>query len=205
MGITDVLDLLDVATDEDLLLSRKNCHIKGLHSIVLYSDKFNRLLRLYLTTPNHQMHNNLRDDLNINLGVHTHRYDLQLTRVHGKAANVRYRIVDRKQDTSSQRVDVYEFYDKDKFVKQDRVFLRRKDLKLIDNTFMDKDELHTVHVPAEKTASWLVQEGFEVKDHTLLYTNKPVECETYQNFSSADEVREFVKNYYNVLCNGELK
>jgi hypothetical protein len=204
MGIDEILDLLDVASDEDLLLSRKNCHIRGLHSIVLYSDKFNRLLRLYLTTPNHQMHNNLRDDLNINLGVHTHRYDLQLTKVHGKAVNVRYRIVDRKQDTSSQRVDVYKFFDKDNFIKQDRVFLRRKDLKLIDNTFMDKDELHTVYVPAGKTASWLVQEGFEVKDHTLLYTNKSVECESYENFKSAEEVKKFVIDYYNEVCNGGL-
>ena len=201
MGVHDILDLLDKASDEDLMMSMKDCHIKGLHSIVLYCDKFDRLLRLYLTTPNHQMHNNMRDDLNINLGVHNHRYDLQLTAVHGKAANITYRLSDSR--CSNLRVDVYKYYNKDKYVKLDRAFLKRKSLKLIDNTFMDKSELHTVYVRANETASWLVQEGFEVEDHTLLYTSAEVKCTQYTRFKSAQDVREFVINYYQNL--GETK
>lgn len=192
-----ILQLLSKASDEDLMMSMKDCHIKGLHSIVLYCDKYERLLRLYMTTPNHQMHNNMRDDLVINLGVHNHRYDLQLTRVHGNAANITYRLSDNRY--SNLRVDVYKYYNKDSYIKQDRAFLRRKSITLIGNTFMDKSELHTVFVRANETASWLVQEGFEVKDHTLLYTNSDVKCAEYTRFESAKAVRDFVSEYYEMF------
>lgn len=195
--INTVLNLLQQASDEDLMLSRKNCHIKGLHSIVLYKDKFDRLLRLYLTDRKHQMGNNMKDNLVINLGVHNHRYDLQLTSVHGKALNITYRITDNR--SSNLRADCYKFYDKDTFEKQDRVFLKKGKVTLIDNIFMDKNTPHTVYVPYGNTASWLVQEGFEMRDHTMLYTNSDLKCKEYSLFNSADEVRKFVIDYYEGL------
>lgn len=193
--VNHVLKLLSEASDEHLMMSRKNCHIKGLHSIVLYSDKFNRLLRLYLTTPDHELHDSTRDSLVINLGVHSHRYDLTLSRVHGDAFNIEY-VKSNYEKAYRNQVRSYMFRSKDDFGYCGDVFLSRGKLSMIDRLFLPKDALHTVFVRECDTASWLVQEGFEERNYTMLYTNKPVECQSHEFFNSADEVRSFVTDYY---------
>ncbi len=190
-----IMNLLSSASDSDLMMSRKNCHIKGLHSIVLYKDKFNRLLRLYLTTPDHELHNCANDDLVVNLGVHNHRYDLILSGVHGEAINIEY-VKSRYERAYRQKVDSYVFHDKDTVNYCGKVFLSRGKSEKIEKLFLKKDKLHTVFVKENNTASWLVQEGFQERDYTMLYTNKPVNCQSHDFFSSADEVRAFVTNYY---------
>lgn len=190
-----VMYLLSAASDSDLLLSRKNCHVKGLHSIVLYKDNFDRLLRLYFTTPDHQLYNCMDDRVVVNLGVHNHRYDLHLTSVHGEATNVEY-LKTQFELQYKTKVQSYLFRDRTDVVECGDVFLSRGKTQKIENLFLGKDELHTVYVKEQSTASWLVQEGFKQRDYTMLYTNKPVQCEQHDSFQSASDVRSFVTQYY---------
>lgn len=190
--VTTILRMLEEAKDEDLMMSRMNCHIKGLHSIVLKNDS-GKLTRLFITTPKHQMWKNSDIDLVLNLGVHNHRYDLTLTSVHGEAKNIVYLQAVEKYGVKTK---VYRFKDKDDVTFLGYDWIREYSSNPITRIYMHKTELHTVLVQKGETASWLVEEGEEVKDYTLLYTNKEVKCSQFRSFSSAKAVREYVKNYY---------
>jgi hypothetical protein len=192
MNAKEILRLLDAANDEDLMMSRMNCHIKGLHSIVLKNES-GRLTRLFLCTPNHEMWKNIDIGLVLNLGVHNHRYDLTLSAVHGEAKNIVYL---QANPAYGVKTKVYRFHDKDNVVYLGNDWIREYSSIPITKVHMNRTELHTVYVNRYETASWLVEEGEEVKDSTLLYTNKEVKCSQFKYFPSAKAVREYVKNYY---------
>lgn len=80
-----ILQLLDGATDADLMLSRKNCHVRGVHSIVL-RDLGGQLVRAFLTSPDHLLHQNTPEG-GYSLGIHDHLYGLTLEGVTGTPCN----------------------------------------------------------------------------------------------------------------------
>ncbi len=191
-SVKEILRMLDSAKDEDLMLSRFNCHIKGFHSIVLKSES-GRLTRLFITAPNHEMWKNSDINMVLNLGVHNHRYDLILSAVHGEAKNIVYLQATHAYGTKTK---VYRFHDKDNVIFLGYDWIREYSSNPINEVYMHRTQLHTVLVRKGETASWLVEEGEEVKDSTLLYTNKDVRCSQFKYFPSARAVREYVKNYY---------
>lgn len=199
MKYKEILTMLNKASDETLMLSRLNCHIKGLHSIVLENNE-GKLTRLFITTPKHHMWKNKDVNLSLALGVHSHRYHLQLIEVHGEAMNIIYNHCNPEFGTE---VDEYRFYSCDDVKYLGKAYLREYMSVPIINEYMNSNELHTVNVRKGETASWLVIEGTEYKDSTLLYTNKEVKCEKHRQFSSAKAVREYVKNYYKSF--GDIK
>ncbi len=89
-------DLSDPATLRELIrknaalvvkLSRTNCHVKGLHSLVVDQDDQGRLRRIFFTTPYSEIQE--RDGEAdqafppLRLSAHDHRYALQLTMLRG--------------------------------------------------------------------------------------------------------------------------
>lgn len=192
-----VLELLAQATDTDLMLSRKNCHIQGLHSIVLRNDK-GRLTRAFFTTPDHRMHENTLDG-GLALGVHSHLYDITLKCISGKFCNHNYT---KALEAGASLFHGFASTPDKKVLRAGLHPLRLTSFQWVypndKPIFMDSEDLHTVYVQEGERASWLVQEGPQVKLVSQLYclTRDPV-C-TYERFSSADQVRAFVNNFYGV-------
>lgn len=189
-----MLNMLNHASDEDLMMSRFDCHIKGLHSIVFKNDG-GRLTRGFFTTPNHEMHRNYdiqRGKLSV--GIHSHRYGLTLFGVSGMALNIQMRHSRFGTEFSAYR---YKSKDDIEFIQFDK--LTTHSLTPITQSVavtMDKDEMHTVFVQRGQCASWIVAEGQEENNYTMLYTNESPQCNDFISPKSPDEVREFVRHFY---------
>ena len=198
--INKILTNLDSIPDSTLMMSYKNCHVAGLHSIVL-NNNMGKLTRFFCADKTHNMHKNL-SNLMFSLGVHDHKYDLTLTNLFGRAINVNFS-VEQVEFPNKGNVSFHTFSD-GKATRGDtyipRALLKQTTLECLSDKpmFIDKDSLHTVYVPKGEPAAWLVEEGEEVKDFTRLYTNTPVISENtnYQRFSDANEVREFIRNIF---------
>jgi hypothetical protein len=190
-------ELFTQATDEALALSRFDCHIKGLHSIVLANDD-GKLTRIFMTTVDHEMYQNLNiANMDMSLGVHTHRYPIMIEGVCGVAVNAAF------EETivgCGLPVKKYFYKDKDKFS-----FIR--DTALVHNglqailpetkLFLDETELHTVYVPKGSKSAWLVTEGATVSNSTYLYTNREVKATEFETMSPK-AVRRFVKQWFDL-------
>jgi hypothetical protein len=190
-----VLQMLDQATDDDLLMSRFNCHVIGVHSIVLKNDS-GRLTRCFLADRNHHLYGNLSfHNMALQVGVHDHRYDLLIKGITGVAINATF-----GESLEGFECSKYKFTDG-----QGSEWLGKSNLRLKEinplyggfGVFMHRAELHTMFVPKGQRASWLVKEGYQLQDHTLLYTNSSPLAAKHTVFNSADSVREFVKSFYN--------
>lgn len=190
-----ILQLLDSATDADLMLSRKNCHIRGLHSIVLKNDQ-GRLTRAFFTTPDHRMHENTLDG-GLALGIHSHLYDITLECISGKFCNHNYT---KALEAGSTLFYGFDSTPENKVLKPGLHPLRLTSFQWLypedKPIFMNSEDLHTVYVQEGEMASWLVLEGAQEKLVSQLYclTKDPL-C-TYQRFAIADQVRAFVKQFF---------
>lgn len=189
-----ILQLLDIASDEYLMLSRFNCHVKGLHSIVLKNDN-GRLTRCFLADFNHAMHTNETHSDTMALGVHNHLYSLRLEGVTGNAINHNYT---REEVRGSVLFDAYGFQ-AGKLVPEKLAPLKYRDYeflvagKVINLT---AEDFHTVSVPRHQRASWLVYEGVVENYFTSMFTLNPEPVCTYDKATSPEQVREFVRGFY---------
>lgn len=190
-----ILQLLDKATNEELLMSRFDCHILGLHSIVL-ENRNGVLTRCFLANVNHEMHRNLNiDSMLLSLGAHTHRYEIEIQGVTGAAVNVKMEETQRIPPNCSR----YVFRDSANFEKAGESSLVVSSMQPIEknsSVYMAHNEIHTVYIPKGSKASWIVYEGDKVCGKTSLFTSLPVHCESYINPRSAQEVRDYVVNFY---------
>ena len=191
-----IIQLVNQASDVDLMKSRFNCHLKGLHSIVL-EDNGGSLTRCFLAEKSHNLHSNDRHkSLMLSLGVHNHRYSLEIEGVTGSAVN--YTFVESSMGVGCK---CYRFYNKDEVeLLGNRSLMLKKQIELTDGRLLllGKNDLHTVFVPRREAASWIVVEGLEEADHTNLYTNSLVKCEGHCSPNSPQFVRDFVRRFF---CN----
>jgi hypothetical protein len=162
--------------DEIVTKSRLNCHVKGLHSVMLLESP-GKTVRLFVTTPDHVMHLNkprvLQNDAEpLSLGFHPHHCNLTLQCVKGVFTN--WRVALTVPGTRSFTVPEYEYSskllgDKGGFVRRDRVRLGTVDVENLsagDAVYLRADELHTVYVPEGLVSAWLVFEGEENGNHS---------------------------------------
>ena len=188
-----IIKLLESASDVDLEMSRFDCHVKGLHSIVLRNTN-GILTRCFLADSNHNMYRNLNfDDMLLNLGVHSHRYDINITGVSGSAINMIF----CESDTGVE-VSKYKFKNADDSDYIGESFLELKKLQAVqkdDSIYMLSNELHTMYVPKGQKASWIVQEFKTISDYTYLYTNNSPLGEKYLTKPSG-YVRSFVRQFF---------
>lgn len=194
--IKKILDNLDTIPDATLEMSYLNCHMSGLHSVVL-NNNMGRLTRMFITETTHQMYRNLGTRAPA-LGIHDHKYDLTLTSIIGNAINVNFTAEKTQQRLGNIKQWVFEDQKPYETMVRDEI-IKQSSIEMIDldGVFIDKDALHTVYVPQGQRAIWLVEEGEEVKKSTRLYTNGSVKIDPlkhYQRFGSANEVRTYVKD-----------
>lgn len=188
-----VLTLLQQATDADLMLSRFDCHVRGLHSIVLKNDN-GQLTRAFFTTYNHFMHEN-HLNRSLALGIHDHLYDITLEGVSGQFCN---HVFERGMQVGATLVNRFSSTPElKKFWSVDGVKLKTFQwLQAGDVVWMDHKELHTVFVEEHEMACWLVYEGKRCKDSSWLFSLEREPICNYTPATSADQVREFVTGFF---------
>jgi hypothetical protein len=189
-----ILEMLSEAKDKDLMMTRFDCHVKGLHSVVLKNES-GKLTRCFLVENNHEMHLNINQRLVLPLGIHSHMYDIRLTQVSGEALNVIYR-----ENKSLCNVSKYS-YESEISGGRGSIYtgisgVEVCDVSRLNGCFMSHNELHTVYVPKGSKSSWVVQEGQQVTNKTDLFQNGSAKCSEFILPKSADQVRDFVSKFY---------
>jgi hypothetical protein len=195
---------------EILTRSLKNCHCKGLHSIML-SESPGKTVRLYVTEYDHEMYRNFpfeyQDGLSI--GFHPHSHNLTLYPVKGSILNWVAREVPKDAQPDEDRIviELDKFNYKSKIKEGEMSFdLIEKNVKLETlgafiynkgmSAYMSADEIHTVGVAEKSITAWLVFEGRTNPDHkSVCYTNTNPNVnnpELYQNFGSIEEVTKML-------------
>ena len=146
-----------------------DCHVKGLHSIMLL-DSPGKTIRLYVTDKDHEL--NPFIDRVMNVGLHSHHCDLTFKIVTGQLVN----IIAEESDDLDFDFEIYKYLYKSKITKSEMRFdhIGKVDMKITnkkylikgDELFMRADEIHTVSVEKNKVCAWLVFEGKEDPKYT---------------------------------------
>jgi hypothetical protein len=159
-----------------------DCHVTGLHSIVLHDEPENRI-RLFYAAADHCMHWSGEKEDRMPLAIHSHHCDVKLHGVCGRAYSRVYNIDD--SSTSELELTKCRFQSAitgeggGKLVSRNTTrFLRLCRVSRLGHGDtcheLEADELHTVTVAAGKEAAWLVIEGREDPDYlSVCYTNFP--------------------------------
>lgn len=150
----------------------RNCHVKGLTSVLLHDEPENRV-RVFLTEPDHELWK--ADPLA--LGIHPHHCDITMVPLFGRVVNQVYanpkpggpfqKCLYRSAITGTggalERTE--EFYSFENVTSQ----------ALSETLFMRADLLHTVYVPEGEQAAWAIYESREDPEYVpVCYTDNPI-------------------------------
>lgn len=199
------------ATDEDLMMSRRNTHCYGIDSIVL-SNIRGQLRRVWLAWPEAKLYNNTPESKHLELSIHNHRYDISLQGVFGTVVEQEWESVRNKRRIINGHGVEYSHYTFDspltggegpKLVGPARLSYIRG-YKLAggfngnQSCYLEYDKLHTIFVPQNTCAAWRVDEGPRRRDWTDMYTNQPgfaLLPNLYKPFPNALAVRDHLARF----------
>lgn len=190
----------ELAFNSELMLSRKNCHAENISSIVLYNDS-GKLIRVFLAWPGHKLNRN-----DYPVGIHNHRYAVQLKHIYGDIEHVIYKVSAELGDCSNLDLIFKEYVyltdgigHKPSFEYRGLVLASEYEASQLTSTFLTAHDMHNMYVNGP--AAWMVQEGKNIKDtvRLLLRGDVPSFEGLYQKFESADEVRDHVRKFC-TLC-----
>jgi len=151
-----------------------DCHAEGLESIMLHDIPGNRI-RMFVARENHTLwQNERRINLQFSLGIHAHHCDVRLIGAHGPVYNDLYGLVPhprgdfqkfayRSEITSGQSGTIEptgEF-----------AYAKRFDRCALQDSYSDMPAhmLHTIYIPKQHAAAWLVVEGEEDPDYNSVF------------------------------------
>lgn len=189
--------------EEILDNSYLNCHVKGLHSIMLSNIEGKRI-RLYITEYGNELVNNYnfkdRYGLTIEnkittLGFHAHHCNLTLVVLKGNIYNTilnSNRIYDAPTIDNLLKLNIYEYISKILKGKINFKLLKKDNYYLVENSFkfkkgssisLNANVIHTIGLSEEKSKSaWLVLEGKEDKNYNpIIYSNQELDKINTQN------------------------
>lgn len=167
-----------------------NCHVAGLHSIVLHDEESNRI-RLFYADIDHQMYlNDMPHSREMTLAIHPHRFCTTLSQVFGNVRNDTFVLEQHpsgcyEECTYERAIQVQEAGDYHSGVKRNA-----SGLTPTGRCFMEVDRssrwlqpggdqmpastLHSIYVPKGERAAWLVYEGALDADYRpVCYTRNP--------------------------------
>lgn len=141
----------------------RNCHARGLHSVVLGEDG-GRLRRLFIATPEHTLWRNTLVGLPLSIGYHAHHCDLTIKVLAGSIANFTLR-PGHGRKLAAWRYQSPIRGEAPRFVRlfgpaaygADFVILNEASAPL----HLPAAVMHTVNVTRDATAVWLIEEGEE--------------------------------------------
>lgn len=159
--------LLQENEEEIVAKSFLNCHVEGLHSIMLLNSP-SKTIRLYITDTNHKLTTN-------NLAIHPHHCNVTLHQIYGNMINCNYAveqggIVYNKFEFSSGITGSLGF----KKIGTEKLKLEKAYvLSPGDCVTLPAETLHTVECAKDKVSAWFVYEGRENPEYKpLCYSTK---------------------------------
>lgn len=166
-----------------------NCHVKGLHSVVLAKHEDGRpALRVFTTSRDHELWMNrpslLLQGHAMSLAAHAHRADLRLSRVNGYVKQVILLPDPRGY------VPLQQFHYRSHLLTGNGGFTATgKTVKMhMESYELTVDEMpaalmHTVYVPKGEKATWLVEEGDLSSEYDeMLYSNADLTTFDFSDF-----------------------
>lgn len=193
-------ECLREAEDEDLMKSRRRCHVPWADSIVLHTGRGGRLLRFFMMRPGHEMHENVIGG-KWHVGIHSHRYPIKLCPVFGAIHHDVY-----KKSVDGTGMNLFRFTNhmdgtppEVEFARCTRVVREaRHTLFPWEECISPHGEFHTIAIDGGKPALWLVLEGQQMSNSTELFSPhsdpKPPE-NSYVPFDSPEEIRDHVHSF----------
>lgn len=175
---------LDRLRYEPRINALKDCHVRGLDSIMLHEEPQNRI-RMFYAHRDHELHlNDPRFDVQMpaqTLALHSHRCDVRLVPLFGPVMNY---VVDLREEPNG-RFHECEYRSA---IRQGEGRLERTGKRFavdsMSHSYLNETphglalvacELHGVFVPEGCSAAWLVIEGEEDPEYdALCYTQNPV-------------------------------
>lgn len=192
--------------------SYRNCHCKGLHSIVLTALPDGNLLRVYWAkAKEHQLHLNDPEKLymKMSLGIHAHSKNLYFDVLHGTLNNVIAEVDDEQGINFSRYTFSSKINGGDGGFTDERkakiVFKSNTEHRAGQNFFMNNSEMHTVHAHEDRTCIWAVYESNPSKEigEKYTYSNHDLtlvdNSELYQKFENMKEFEEFMSKFFSIL------
>lgn len=156
----------------------RNCHVSGLHSVMLHDEPGNRIRLFYADASNRLWWTGEQVD-RMPLAIHSHHCDVRLVGVFGNALSLSFDIDNEVGiDLTKCRFESAITGGGGKLTSRGQTRRLRK-VSACPLSFgrveeLRADELHTVTVPAGQDAAWLVIEGAEDPDYvSVCYTNYP--------------------------------
>lgn len=162
--------------DKILEKSLRNCHVKGMDSVML-DDTPGARIRIFFANEEHDLHKNY--NIPKTLAAHAHHCDLTLSCIYGSFENIIF-----KEASNSPHVCLNEWEytseilqaGKGGFKTTERTasfeFPKRNTVYNGEETHMIAADIHTVFVRKGMSAVWVVYEGKEDRNYkSLSYTN----------------------------------
>lgn len=177
------LDALDNGTSGATGFS--NCHVRGLHSIMLHNEPANRI-RLFFTTTDHELWKNGIWSEEMSLAYHPHHCDVRLVGVHGSVFNHELMLSGAAAGLSGgrQELTMCKYHSAingghgrlvDTGHKTNRYAVASTLINQYEHgLFLPAKVLHSIYVGRHERVAWLVFEGKEDPDYyPVCYTNNP--------------------------------
>lgn len=182
----------------------RNCHARGLDSIVIDEDSRGSLERMFVSHPGGALENNASGD-KFAVGIHEHHYPITLEAVSGEVWNLTYALFFR----ADLKLKAYTFAHNMDGKPTIRPLGETGVLKIatselsqraIQQIHLQARELHTIVVPAtSRGAAWIVREGERETDATLLLTDKDmttfVPDGLYQPFRNRQHILDMLDSF----------
>ena len=200
-----IINLVNSAPDDVLLMSRRNCHALNVDSIVIRKDQGpygeQRLTRIFLAAYDHQLWKNLMPGATYTVGIHDHKYHLNLSMISGSVLHMKY---DTHFEHGGVRLNHFTFEPGNV---PGKPVIVRKAPRAVFLTYAEPlkrteplhaNQLHSMACQINVSSSWMVEELSTVKQYTNLYTNaEKVEVDgLYEPFHDVDQIRRRVRNFY---------
>ncbi len=160
--------LLKENEEEIVAKSLFNCHIVGLHSIMLYECP-GKTIRMFICDENHELFEN-------SLAIHPHHCNITLHQIYGQMTNVIY-----YRDKSGEEYAKFK-YTSGILEKEMKIeYIAEAKLKKVSertlfpnfSISLSAQELHTVYCKKGEISAWLVYEGKEdINYDSVLYSKK---------------------------------
>jgi len=183
MSLSDiVMAAIETAPAETLMKSRRNCHVRGLDSVVIRECPVSgALTRMFIACPNsdlsigwgaHRENKNPLDSAMV--GVHEHKYMIRLQRIVGHALHLECAAVHMGSygSTLMYAHTVGGFSDAPVMHPMQRV-IKVIHKHTIEDMMLMPEVLHTV-VADTAGAAWLVTEGPRETDRSRCYSRLPM-------------------------------
>lgn len=172
-------------------LGYKNCHLRGLHSLIIGQGVNDNIIRLFIAEKNHELWKNDvarivgQKQGGMSLAFHSHKSDITLVPISGVVRNISI-VKEQVRCIKVKTPDMKAFIFKSAILGQGGNFekvdedapssMRLRMTTLEKPLFLKAADMHTIYVPKGQSASWLVLEsGKTDTTPSVVYSNAPLE------------------------------